>query len=1432
MIGAKLGSYEIVQEIGRGGMATVYRAYQPAIDRFVAVKVIRTAIAKDAEAMARFQREARLVARLEHPHLLPVHDFDGAHDPPYIVMRYLEGGTLKDVLHQRQISLKEIGYLLRQIAAALDYAHRRGVVHRDVKPSNIMVDREGNAFVADFGIARMTAQAGMEPGQALTQSGSLIGTPDYVAPEQAMGQETDHRADLYSLGVVMFEVLTGQLPYQAESPMGVVVQHIHEPVPSACAMNPDLPSEVDDVLRRAMAKDPEARYGTASELAEAVIAALGGTVASTPTGLRAAAEETALRIAHQRGAEVSTSAQRTPTERNKLVTVLYVSLVEYAEYAEAEDARDAEAARDALERLWGRLEGIIAGRGGALESRTYDTALAAWGADAAREDDPERAIRAALEMQHVLHGFLKEKRVEDEGEPLPMQVSITTGLALITPGDEATGDFSASGPTISLVHRLERAAPPGSVLISHDTYRHVRGLFEVEEGDLLRIRGRKRRLATYVVHSARPRAFRLATRGVEGVETRMIGRQAELEQLQDAFYAAIEDRETQMATIVGGPGLGKSRLLYEFTNWAGLEGIDFWLMRGRATPETAGHPYALLRDLFSDRFEIRDSDNPATVRAKLEEGIISVVDTSGAHKGVEMAHFIGHLIGFDFADSPHLSGTLVDAQAFRMQALYYLGQFLQHLARGSPVLIELDGVHWADESSLDAIDHLVRRNQALRLLVVCLARPELYERRPAWGSGQSFHARLDLRPLSKRESRRLVGEILQRVDKVPNILRDLVVERAEGNPFYVEEMIKVLTEDRVIVKGEPAWRVEEERLSGMRVPSTLTGLVQVRLDGLFPAERTGLQRAAVVGRIFWDDAVRALGAADGAAVDVAGALGDLVEREFVYLREASAFAGTQEYVFASNVLRDVVLEGTLGRQRHAYHARMAEWLVERSGERVDEYAGVIADHLERAGEGERAVPYLHRAGQRAREQYASDEAIRYLCHALDLVPETDLAQRFRLLYSRESNYHVLGKREAQRQDLAAMEELSKILDDGGRDAVWRRVAVAYHWSRYAWMTSDYPASIAAAQELIDLSQVAPADMELNPRVWGHSRLGLAYWRQGNYEAALLQMEQALSLSRSAEYAWFEANNLGGLGLVHMSRGDYAEAGDFFEQALRVYGEIGARRNEGWMINNLGAVFMGRGEYDTATTYLERSLRISREVDDRPAEGWTLRNLGQLAQHLGNYARARTHYEQSLTIFDEIGDSAYKSETLSNLSLLFHRLADDDLARQYSQRALLVAQEIGFRPGQGYALTYLGHALAGLGQWAEAADAYQQALTLRREMGEHHLATETQSGLVRVALDQGDPTRALAHLKEILDYLEAHPGIEGTAEPFQVYLTCYHALCANDDPRAKEVLAAAYNLLQKRAKIDDQALRRSFLENVATHKKIVREFEQSSKPTSS
>jgi serine/threonine protein kinase len=268
LIGKTLGQYEIVEEIGRGGMATVYKARQRSMNRIVAIKVLPRQMLHDPGFYDRFEREVDVISHLEHPHILPIYDYGQDDGLPYIAMRYLGGGSLEQRIRRGQVRIEDIEKPLRQVAQALDYAHQQGIIHRDLKPGNIMLDENGNAYLTDFGIARVL-------GSDLTGS-MIIGTPAYMSPEQANGLPVDGRSDIYSMGIVLFEWMTGRGPYQAETPMAVLLKQIQEPMPSLRQIRPDIPQVIDDVIQKATAKQPEYRFSSAGELAQAFANAVHG----------------------------------------------------------------------------------------------------------------------------------------------------------------------------------------------------------------------------------------------------------------------------------------------------------------------------------------------------------------------------------------------------------------------------------------------------------------------------------------------------------------------------------------------------------------------------------------------------------------------------------------------------------------------------------------------------------------------------------------------------------------------------------------------------------------------------------------------------------------------------------------------------------------------------------------------------------------------------------------------------------------------------------------------------------------------------------------------------------------------------------------------------------------------------------------------------
>jgi class 3 adenylate cyclase/tetratricopeptide (TPR) repeat protein len=1153
--------------------------------------------------------------------------------------------------------------------------------------------------------------------------------------------------------------------------------------------------------------------------------------------------------------------------QRKLVTVLFADLVGFTPMAELLDPEDV---RDVLERYFAPWQQAVGRYGGRLEKYIGDAVMAVFGVPLATELDAENAIRAALAVRDGL-GELNARLEQRFGIRLAMRVGIHTGIVLVAKAGD-TGDLAVTGDTVNLASRLEGQAPPGGILISHDAYRHVRGAFDVQVQEQITVKGRAEPVLTYLVEQARPRVFHRGMRRVEGIEAPMIGREAELQRLQDALLGVVNDGQHRAVTVVGEAGVGKSRLLFEFENWADVLPQRFFLFKGRASQDRQGVPYGLVRDLFAFRFQIRDNDSPPVVWAKMEEGFGQTLGAGGQAQ----AHFVGQLLGFDFSGSPHLQEAQGDARQVRDRSLVYLAGYFRAVTERLATVILLEDLHWADDSSLDLLDSLALSLANRPLLIVGLARPGLLERRPDWGGGRSFHRQIDLDRLPADACRRLVEEILREARPVPEGLLDLVTGRAEGNPFYVEELIKMLIEEEVIVPEPERWRVKLARLGAVPIPPTLVGVLQARLDGLAPEERSAVQQAAVVGRIFWDQAVVHLRervpmtAGDlpsGGQSDVAPALAALRAKEMVFRRRTSAFAGTEEFIFKHALLHEVAYESVLRRLRRSYHALVAEWLVEQAGERMVEHAGLIADHLEATGDAQRAIPYLRRAGEEAASRFANAEAIAYLSRALELAAGSEPADRYALLLAREKVYDVQGARQAQAMDLAELERLAQGLCDPRRQA-----EVALRRAGYAEATGDFSDAVSAAQAVIELTH---ASQDVVQEAAGYRHWGRALWHQGTLAAARPKLLQALALARQGASPWDEAQILRDLGVVCAQLGDEEEALDRFEGALRLCVDLGDRRGEGMILNNLGILYRVQGDYEGASACAERALAIRRAIGDRRGEATLLNTLGLIHRHCGRYGQAAACYRQSAQIAHELGDRWTEGRTLGNLGNAYADLGDyasarrhmeqglrlaheindrhaqvvstgglanisyrarrsrypDDLpanegygeADRYARQALEMSQEIGDPDQQAHLRTTLAHCQLGVGNVTEARAEFERALKLWRELGHEHRALEPLAGLMQVALAEGDLLQGQRLVAQILECLP--DGMAGGSEhALWGHLVCYQFLKAVHDPRALEILHAAHALLQEQAaQIEDPALRRSFLENVGVHRELVHEL---------
>ncbi len=1060
-------------------------------------------------------------------------------------------------------------------------------------------------------------------------------------------------------------------------------------------------------------------------------------------------------------------------QQRKQVTILFMDIVGSTDLIRELDPEENMTIMDtALQ----KLAAPVGAHGGKVTRFMGDGFLAVFGLPKARENDPEMAVRSGLGILETAQMIAQDLKAEYQIEGFQVRVGVNTGLVVAGGVTEAEGTMM--GAAVNLAARLESAAPPNGLLISQHTYSQVRGIFDVAPGESIKVKGFSEPVQVYRVQSVSLHTFHPKTRGVEGIETPMIGRAGELKVLQDSFEAVVRSRSRRSVTVVGEAGVGKSRLLDEFETWLELLPTPVFLLKGRATLDTADLPYALLRDLFVSGFEILDDDPVPLVRRKIVDRFKEALGEEEAYE--RNAHFVGQLLGYDFHDSPYLQGVLEVPQQLHDRALVYLIDFIRAHAVDTPVGIFLDDIQWADDSSLDVLDRMSEALSEQPVLFVALARPSLFERQTSWGAG-THHQRLALQPLSRSESEHLLRQVLQKVAEIPDQLCELIVRYAEGNPFYLEELVKMLVEEGVITKSEPAWRVQPGRLLGLQVPPTLTGVIQARLDRLSASERTVLQQASVVGRVFWDAAVSYMNRETqprGVSVgpespEIADYLDILQEREMIFRRDASTFSDAVEFMFKHAILQEATYESVLKRARRLYHAEVANWLISHGGGRAGEVAGLIANHLEKAGKNQEALEYLCLAAEKAASNYAIEEAVDFYSRALALTPQEDLERRYTLLMGQEKVLNLQGDRDRQRDIL---ESLATIVDTLGDQRKSGELLIREAFFDY-W-TSEIPAGLAAAQKAVGLSETI-GDQSLSRQayfVWAWMLL-----QHGDSELSLEKARIALSLARQAD----------------------------------------DQRAIGSTLNILGQVFINRGDFFAALGYLQEFLTITRQIGDLERETIALNSLGAVLTCLGNYPAARDHFQQFLAVARELGYRSYESTALVNLGWVASSQGEWELAREYSEMGVAMKREQEHLEAMAEGLLWLGNAWLGLNQPEKAAAAYRESLTVRQRLDQPHLVMWVKAGLARTAAAQGHRSAAVDYVNEIVSYLAHGGSLQDNWEPLRIYLTCYQVLKLAGDPRGDDILETAYNLLQDQAaRIPDPAYRSLFLENISWHREIM------------
>jgi class 3 adenylate cyclase/tetratricopeptide (TPR) repeat protein len=1005
----------------------------------------------------------------------------------------------------------------------------------------------------------------------------------------------------------------------------------------------------------------------------------------------------------------------TTREVRKIVTVVFSDVTGSTAMGES---LDPESLRSVMSRYFDRMRTALERHGGTVEKFIGDAVMAVFGIPQVHEDDALRAVRAAAEMREALAELNKELE-RDHGVTIATRTGVNTGEVVAGTG----GQTIATGDAVNVAARLEQAAKPGEILIGEDTLRLVRDAVDAEQVEPLDLKGKSEPVVAYRLGHVTAGAAGHARR----MDSPMIGRDREATLLRQAFDRAINDRACQMFTVLGPPGVGKSRLVEEFAGSVGSSTV----LRGRCLPYGEGITYFPILEMVKEAAGLADFDAPEVVETK----ICSVLE--GDENQALVCQRVAQLMG-------------VSEVASAEETFWAIRRMFEAVAREGPLVLLFDDIHWGEATFLDLVEHVADWSRDVPILLVCIARPELLDARPSWSGGKLNASTISLESLSDAECEALIGNLLGS-EELSGVVRDRISSAAEGNPLFVEEMLSVLVDDGRLVREDGRWLPAGD-LTDVTVPPTITALLAARLDRLGPEERAVLEASSVVGKEFFLGAVREL-LPEGARPSVPALLMSLVRKEFIR-PDRSTLPGEDMFRFRHLLIRDAAYEALPKSTRADLHERTAGWIESIAGERIAEQEEILGYHLERAhgylleigtaGDrsrdlAARASEHLATAGRRAADRGDLSAASGLFLRAARL-RDPDDRSRVRLLLAAARSQLDLGDYEAE--DAALSEAAAGAHGDRGLEVQIEMEREILRQTVDPTAASEF---IAAAERAIPLLEETGDDAALARAWWVVSwRGGATGDYEGNDEATRRSLEHARRAGdRAAERAALSSvtNVVWGpmpvpdgsarldevLGLAGEDRlvdcyvrsarscllamsGTSVEAREAWERAhataldLGMPDVIGFVGQEGWLVETI------IGDHAAA----ERIARETFEILDRAGTN-ALRNIAsdQLAGslvELGRLDEAEAFVEVSRAPDMAVDDPFQGPWHLTLGKILAHR-GDLEGAERLVREGVRVTERTQYLTDRAFSLLDLAEVLRLAGRAEEAASAVEGAIDL-------------------------------------------------------------------------------------------------------------------------
>jgi serine/threonine protein kinase/predicted ATPase len=950
--------------LGSGGFGIVYLGYDAKLDRSVAIKVLRNRSGKPGPEGERFLQEARRLAQLRHPGIVTVHDVGVQEGQLYLVSDYLDGPDLGCWMRENRPNWLESTRIVAAVADALAHAHARRIVHRDIKPENILLAAERVPVLVDFGLALDETKAG---GQA---KGIISGTPYYMSPEQVTGaaHRIDGRTDIFSLGVVFYEMLTGRLPFQAAETAELMRQvRDDEPQPPR-QLVPDIPPELERACLKAMAKKQEDRYTTATDFAGHLrhflqtrtqslssVQTLTGTSMDRPPAISSAPSWSG-------AATPSSSRSRTREAERRQVTVLVCGfdLFESEVYLQELDAEDQ---AQVLTLLQQTCEQQVQRFDGSVVQCNEHGLLVCFGFPLAYEDSAQRAARTGLALLAELKVLEEQFRREHKLE-LNVWIGIHTGSAVVEAREEKV---SLVGEARNVAMQMKDIAVPAQVLCTETTQRLIRSQFRCTSLGQRKIKGVAQPVGLYRVEEVSEARSPIEAL-VPAELSPLTGRDHEVSLLKDRWEQA-QEGIGQIVLLIGEPGLGKSRLVYALKEHVlgqiGEGEVDAPVIEWRCSPHFQNTGLYPAIDFYERALAFGREEPP---QARFDR-LVHRLEQYGLARP-EVVPLWASLLSVPVPD--HYPALALSPVRQREETFRAMLEWLHTRAARKPVLFIIEDLHWVDASTLEFLGLFLAEGLHDRVLTLLTFRPEFQTPWPALARQTS----LALNPLTRRQ----VGDLMRKKagGALTDTMIDQVYRRAGGVPLFVEEFTKMVQESGVLDQtgGEGTFT---KPLAAHEIPATLQDLVMARLDRM-EGERELAQLAATLGREFSYELLAAVATVDEATLQTE--LTRLVQAEILYPKGRPPRC---TYLFKHALLQDALYNALVKGKRQQFHRRIGEVLEEQFPQTTETQPELLAHHFTEAGLAEKAIDYWLKAGLRSRERSADCEAIGHLTKGLALL---------------------------------------------------------------------------------------------------------------------------------------------------------------------------------------------------------------------------------------------------------------------------------------------------------------------------------------------------------------------------------------------------------------------------------------------------------------